>query len=44
MEINLISNNKYKRHALISCTYEDYLETMDQIIPERWYKAQSKMV
>ena len=44
MEINLISNNKYKRHALIPCTYEDYLETMDQIIPERWYKAQRKMV
>lgn len=44
MEINLISNNKYKRHALIPCTYEDYLETMDQMIPERWYKAQRKMV
>ena len=44
MEINLIKDNKYKRHALIPCTYQDYLETTEQIIPERWFKAQRKMV
>jgi len=44
MEINLIKNNKYKRHALIPCTYQDYLETTEQVIPERWFKAQRKMV
>lgn len=44
MEINLIKDNKYKRHALIPCTYQDYLETTEQIIPDRWFKAQRKMV
>lgn len=44
MEINLIDNNKYKRHALIPCTYQDYLETTKQVIPDRWFKAQQKMV
>ena len=44
MEINIITNNKYKRHALIPCTYEDYLEATAQKIPERWYKAQRKLM
>ncbi len=44
MEINLIGDNKYKRHALIPCTYQDYLETTEQVIPDRWFKAQRKMV
>ena len=44
MEINLIQHNKYKRRALIPCTYQDYIETTNQMIPDRWFKAQSKMV
>ncbi|NVK52981.1 MAG: formimidoylglutamase [Flavobacteriaceae bacterium] len=44
MEINIITNNKYKRHALIPCTYQDYLEATEQKIPERWYKAQRKLI
>lgn len=44
MEINIIANNKYKRHALIPCTYQDYLEATEQKIPERWYKALRKLV
>ena len=44
MEINIITNNKYKRHALIPCTYQDYLEAIDQKIPERWYKALRKLM
>tara|TARA_R110002073_G_scaffold89852_5_gene212448 strand:+ start:15049 stop:16209 length:1161 start_codon:yes stop_codon:yes gene_type:complete len=44
MEINLIKNNKYKRHALIPCTYQDYVEATQQTIPDRWFKAQRKMV
>ncbi len=43
-EINLIQHNKYKRRALIPCTYQDYIETTNQMIPDRWFKAQSKMV
>ena len=43
MEINLISDNKYKRHALIPCAYQDYVQALKQKIPERWYKAQQKL-
>ena len=44
IEINILSDNKYKRHALIPCTYKDYTEATKQIIPERWYKAMRKML
>ena len=44
IEINILSDNKYKRHALIPCTYKDYTEATKQIIPERWYKAMQKMM
>ncbi|MFN0729708.1 formimidoylglutamase [Polaribacter gochangensis] len=44
MEINIITNNKYKRHALIPCTYQDYLEAIEQKIPERWYNALRKLM
>tara|TARA_B110000285_G_scaffold177413_1_gene199266 strand:- start:774 stop:1934 length:1161 start_codon:yes stop_codon:yes gene_type:complete len=44
MEINLIKDNKYKRHALVPCTYQDYIETTKEQIPDRWFKAQRKMV
>jgi len=43
MEINLITDNKYKRHALIPCAYQDYVKAMEQQIPERWFKAQQKL-
>ena len=44
IEINILSNNKYKRHALIPCTYKDYTDATKQLIPEKWYKAMRKMV
>ena len=44
IEINILSNNKYKRHALIPCTYKDYKDATKQFIPEKWYKAMRKMV
>ncbi len=44
IEINIISDNKYKRHALIPCTYQDYTDATKQIIPERWFKAMRKLV
>ena len=43
MEINLISNNKHKRHALIPCSYRDYKEALKLKIPERWFKALQKL-
>ncbi|MGG8496466.1 formimidoylglutamase [Tenacibaculum sp. TC6] len=43
MEINLISNNKHKRHALIPCSYRDYEEALKLKIPKRWFKALQKL-
>ncbi len=43
MEINLISNNKHKRHALIPCSYVDYEQALKGKIPQRWYKALQKL-
>jgi len=44
MEINLNANNKFKRHALIPCTYQDYISATNQEIPERWIKTLKKLV
>tara|TARA_R110001583_G_scaffold163880_1_gene316330 strand:+ start:13466 stop:14626 length:1161 start_codon:yes stop_codon:yes gene_type:complete len=44
MEINLNANNKFKRHALIPCTYQDYVSATNQEIPERWIKTLKKLV
>lgn len=35
-------NTKLKRHTLLPCTYQDYLNACNQEIPERWYKARRK--
>ncbi len=35
-------NNKLKRHTLLPCTQQDYLDACDQIMPERWYKTKRK--
>ena len=42
MEINF-ENNKYQRHSLIPCTYQDYLDANEQEIPDRWYKTLKKI-
>ena len=44
LELKVLSDNKYKRHALIPCTYKDYSEALQQKIPEKWYKAMQKLV
>mgnify|MGYP006101073603 FL=1 len=44
IEIKIVSDNKYKRHALIPCNYSDYTDATKQIIPEKWFKAMNKMV
>ncbi|MCI2229154.1 formimidoylglutamase [Polaribacter sp. MSW13] len=44
MEIKILSDNKYKRHALIPCTHQDYVDATKQIIPEKWFKAMRKLV
>lgn len=36
------ANNKLKRHTLLPCTKEDYVDACNQILPERWYKTKRK--
>ncbi len=43
MEINF-ENNKYQRHSLIPCTYQDYLSANEQEMPDRWYKTLKKVI
>lgn len=43
LEIHSRDDNKYRRHALIPCTYDDYLDATAQKVPERWYKALKKI-
>jgi len=32
-------NNKLKRHTLLPCTHQDYINACNNEVPERWYKA-----
>ena len=36
------ANTKLKRHTLLPCTHQDYINACNQEIPERWYKARRK--
>lgn len=44
IEIPFLSkvNNKLKKHTLLPCMHEDYIDACNNIIPERWYKALKK--
>ena len=35
-------NNKLKRHTLLPCMHQDYLDACNNVVPERWYKAFQK--
>lgn len=35
-------NNKLKKHTLLPCTHQDYLDACHDIIPDRWFKAYHK--
>lgn len=35
-------NNKLKRHTLLPCMHQDYLDACNGKIPERWFKAYQK--
>lgn len=41
IEIPFLSevNNKLKKHTLLPCTHQDYLDACNNKVPERWYKA-----
>ena len=35
---------KYKTHQLFPCSHRDYKQALKEEIPERWWKAYSKML
>ncbi|TXG36549.1 formimidoylglutamase [Seonamhaeicola maritimus] len=35
-------NNKLKRHTLLPCMHQDYLDACSNKVPDRWYKAFQK--
>lgn len=41
IEIPFLSevNNKLKRHTLLPCMHQDYLDACNNKVPDRWYKA-----
>ncbi|MCB4799332.1 formimidoylglutamase [Neotamlana laminarinivorans] len=44
IEIPFLSNvnNKLKRHTLLPCMHQDYIDACNNKVPERWYKAIQK--
>jgi formiminoglutamase len=44
IEIKILSDNKYKRHALIPCTHQDYVDATKEVIPQKWYKSMQKLM
>ncbi|MCH4553127.1 formimidoylglutamase [Aestuariibaculum lutulentum] len=44
IEIPFLSNvnNKLKRHTLLPCMHQDYIDACQNKVPERWYKAFQK--
>lgn len=43
IQVDVLMSEKHKRHALVPCSYEDYLSAIDQKMPERWYNASKKL-
>ncbi|MDO6802508.1 formimidoylglutamase [Wenyingzhuangia sp. 1_MG-2023] len=43
MQVDVNTQSKYKRHVLIPCSHEDYLNAIEQKIPDRWFNACKKM-
>jgi len=35
-------NNKLKRHTLLPCMHQDYIDACNNKVPDRWYKALQK--
>ncbi|MFN8777007.1 MAG: formimidoylglutamase [Flavobacteriales bacterium] len=36
--------NKFERHHLVPCTYEEYLQATREEMPDRWWKTYQKLV
>ncbi len=38
------TKNKYERHHLVPCTYEDYQTATNDEVPDRWWRTYQKLV
>lgn len=43
MQVEIPTESKYKRHILVPCSYEDYINTIEQKVPERWFNVHRKI-
>ncbi len=43
MQVDLSVENKYRRHTLIPCSYDDYLNAVEQKMPEKWFNVNKKL-
>lgn len=43
MQVDVDTQNKYKRHVLIPCSYKDYLNAIEEKIPDRWINVHKKI-
>lgn len=43
MQVDIPTQTKYKRHVLVPCSYTDYLNTIEQKVPERWFNVHKKI-
>lgn len=39
-----VISRKYQRHQFVPCSYKDYQATLNQEIPDRWWKVQQKLM
>ena len=43
MQVDIPTQNKYNRHMLVPCSYDDYLNTIEQKVPDRWFNVLKKI-
>lgn len=43
MQVDVSVKDKYKRHVLVPCSYNDYVNTIAQKVPDRWFNVCKKL-
>lgn len=43
MQVDVPTKSKYNRHVLVPCSYDDYVKTIEQKVPERWFNVHKKL-
>ena len=37
------TSSKYDRHVMIPCSYDEYLESLNNVLPELWWRTYEKL-